>query len=115
MSRRLGREATSVGTATFAGRLYRVAWYPGLVDGYDGDVVHGELHHLDDPARSFVWLDEFEGVRRGTSSVTEPDEYERVERTVHIAGDSVVAWVYLFRGDVSAVQRVASGRWDPTI
>ncbi len=115
MSRRLALEATLVGEATFAGRLYRVAWYPGLVDGEGGDVVHGELHRLNDPERVFVWLDAFEGVTRGTSSVTGPDEYECVERTVRTETGSAVAWVYLFSGDVPGLQRVATGRWRPPV
>ena len=39
MSRRLAGEAELLGEAMFTGRLYRVAWYPGLVDGENGDVV----------------------------------------------------------------------------
>ena len=115
MSRRLAREAELLGEATFTGRLYRVAWYPGLVDGENGDVVSGELYRLKDPEQAFVRLDEFEGVTRGTSSVTEHDEYARVERTVQTDTGSTVAWVYLFRGDVTVLQRVAPGRWDPAI
>jgi gamma-glutamylcyclotransferase (GGCT)/AIG2-like uncharacterized protein YtfP len=115
MSRRLAGEAELLCEATFTGRLYRVAWYPGLVDGEDGDVVHGELHRLNDPERAFVRLDEFEGVTRGTSSVTEQDAYARVERTVQTDTGATVAWVYLFRGDVTGLHRVAPGRWDPAI
>lgn len=115
MSRRLAREAELLGEATFTGRLYRVAWYPGLVDGENGDVVHGELYRLNDPEQAFVRLDEFEGVTRGTSSVTEQDEYARVERTVQTDTGATGAWVYLFRDDVTVLQRVAPGRWDPAI
>ena len=115
MSRRLAGEAELVGEATFTGRLYRVAWSPGLVDGENGDVVHGELYRLKDPEQAFVRLDEFEGVTRGSSSVTAQLEYARVERTVQTDTGSTVAWVYLFRGDVTVLQRVAPGRWDPAI
>lgn len=111
MARRLRRDADLLGPATFTGRLYRVAWYPGLVDGHDSEIVHGELHRLHNPDRAFVWLDEFEGVTRGTSSVTEPDRYERVERPVRTARGSDVAWVYLYRGEVSHLVRVNEGRW----
>lgn len=88
---------------------------PGAGGRGGGDVVHGELHRLNDPERVFVWLDAFEGVARGTSSVTGPDEYERVERTVHTETGSAVAWVYLFSGDVPGLQRVATGRWDSAV
>ncbi len=46
---------------------------PGLVDGENGDVVYGELYRLKDPEQAFARLDEFEGVTRGTSSVTGED------------------------------------------
>lgn len=115
MSRCLAGEAELLGEATFTGRLYRVAWYPGLVDGAHGDVVHGELYRLKDPEQAFVRLDEFEGVTRGTSSVTDEDAYARVERTVQTDTGSTVAWMYLFRGDVTVLKRVAPGRWDPAI
>jgi gamma-glutamylcyclotransferase (GGCT)/AIG2-like uncharacterized protein YtfP len=111
MSRRLAREADLLGPATFQGRLYRVAWYPGLVDGEIGDVVHGELHRLRDPDEALVWLDEFEGVTRGDSSVTEPDEYERVERHVTTNPGGATAWVYLYRGPTGSLERLVNGRW----
>lgn len=113
MSRRLGCEATLVGEATFTGRLYRAAWYPGLVEGYADDAVRGELHRLHDPEQAFVWLDEFEGVTRGASSVTGPDQYERVERSVTTSAGSAKAWVYLYRGGVAGLTRVAGGSWTP--
>ena len=113
MARRLEREAELVGAATFTGRLYRVAWYPGLVDGDSGDIVHGELHRLHDPERAFVWLDEFEGVTRGTSSVTDPDRYQRVERATETQTGSTIAWVYLYCGDVTKLTNVSGGRWTP--
>jgi gamma-glutamylcyclotransferase (GGCT)/AIG2-like uncharacterized protein YtfP len=114
MSRRLANEGELIDAATFNGRLYRVSWYPGLVDGDAGDVVHGELHRLRDPEHSLTWLDEFEGVARGVTSVTEQDEYARVERAVRSGTGSHVAWVYLYRGSVAALERVATGRWVPT-
>ena len=85
------------------------------MDGENGDVVHGELYRLKDPEQAFVRLDEFEGVTRGTSSVTEQDEYARVERRVQTDTGATGAWVYLFRDDVTVLQRVAPGRWDPAI
>ena len=55
MARRLGREADLLGPATFAGRLYRVSWYPGMVDGGERDGV------LLKPASG----DECRGITRG--------------------------------------------------
>lgn len=113
MGERLRREGTLIGPATFPGRLYRVAWYPGLLDGGAGDVVHGELLRLREPERSFVWLDEFEGVTRGDSSVTGPSEYERVQRSVTGPDGPLRAWAYLYRGSIGACEPVPGGRWRP--
>ncbi len=111
MARRLGHDAELVSAATFTGRIYRVAWYPGLVDAKPPDVVHGELHRLRDPEGALVWLDEFEGVTHGASSVTDPDDYERAARAVQTATGTRVAWTYLYLRDVSDLTRVNDGRW----
>jgi gamma-glutamylcyclotransferase (GGCT)/AIG2-like uncharacterized protein YtfP len=113
MGTRLRREAQLLGAATFQGRLYRVAWYPGVVDGEDGDVVHGELYRLSDPYSVFVWLDEFEGVTRGASSVTDPDEYARVVRQVTGREVGSRAWLHVYLGAVDHLARRATGRWHP--
>lgn len=103
---RLGREADVVGPATIAGLLYRISWYPGLVEG--PGLVHGEVYKLREPARSLVWLDAYESIVPGRAD----NEYERVERMVQLdAGNGLTAWVYLYRRDVSAAERVAEGRW----
>ncbi|MFB8786923.1 gamma-glutamylcyclotransferase family protein, partial [Pasteurella multocida] len=60
---RLGRAAELIGPATLRGLLYRISWYPGLVEG-DGR-VHGEVHRLKDPAASLVWLDAYESIVPG--------------------------------------------------
>ena len=113
MSRRLAGQADLVGPATFQGRLYQVSWYPGLVDGAEGEVVHGELHRLRDSEGALACLDEFEGVTHGTSSVTDPDDYERVEREVQTEAGRRTSWVYLYRGDWSQLRQVSTGKWDP--
>ncbi len=113
MGRRLRREARLVGPARVRGRLYRVSWYPGVVDGVQGEVVHGELYRLADPGGTLLWLDEFEGVTRGASSVTAPREYGRVVRDVTGPDGPVRAWVYLYRGVVVEARREHAGRWIP--
>ena len=111
MGRRLRREADLLGPATFRGRLYRIAWYPGVVDGADRDIVHGELYRLADPDSAFAWLDEFEGVTRGASNVTGPDEYTRTTRQVTARATAHVAWVYLYLGAPIDANLQPGGRW----
>jgi len=112
MGERLAREARSIGEACVAGRLYRVSWYPGLVEGTkSSERVHGEVYALDDPARSLLWLDAYEGVAEGGNGSA---DYARAERTARLArGGEVRVWVYVYRGDVSDLTIVPGGRWLP--
>jgi len=108
--RRLRSEARLVGAASIPGRLYRVGWYPGLVEAGAGSArVHGEVYALADPARSLVWLDDYESIVPGKEA---DNEYIRVERPVQLASDQeIAAWVYLYQKDVAGLELVADGRW----
>lgn len=109
-SRALMAEADSLGAATIPGVLYRISWYPGLVEAA-GSTVHGEVFRLRDPARSLVWLDAYEGIVPGDAAGNR-NEYERVERAVRLgSGTELAAWVYLYRADVTGCAPVADGRW----
>jgi gamma-glutamylcyclotransferase (GGCT)/AIG2-like uncharacterized protein YtfP len=112
MGARLAREAELTGPATIQGRLYRIAWYPGLVETADaGERVHGEVYRLADPAASLVWLDAYEGLVPGG---LEGSEYGRVAREVRLAdGRSLTAWVYIYLCDTEAHTHLADGRWRP--
>lgn len=115
MGERLRAEAALVGSATVQGRLYRVSWYPAIIESSaDADRVHGEVYRLENPAASLAWLDAYEGLTRDASSVTEPDEYQRVERPARLASnhDIINAWVYLYRHPVTGLGHIASGRWE---
>ena len=107
---RLAREARLVGAATTPGRLYAISWYPGLLAPAEpGDVVHGEVWRLDDPASSLVWLDVYEGI---DPSSTGDDDYERaLETCVLASGEALQAWLYRYRRPVQEATRVRSGRW----
>lgn len=112
MGERLAREARLLGPASIQGRLYRISWYPGLVDSdAPHERVHGEVYGLDRPAQSIEWLDAYEGLEPRT---TRGGEYERVARPVLLAsGAEITAWVYLYRADVAGLQALADGRWVP--
>ena len=107
---RLRSEARLVGAASMPGRLYRVGWYPGLVEAAAGvSRVHGEVYALADPAGSLAWLDAYESMVPGEEA---SNEYVRAERAVQLAsGQQLTAWVYLYQWDVTGVQQVADGRW----
>ena len=91
------------------GRLYRVGWYPGLVEAAAGGArVHGEVYALADPAATLAWLDDYELIVPGKEA---SNEYVRVERAVQLAsGQEVSAWVYLYQRDVAGL---AAGRRRP--
>ena len=110
MGARLQAEARLIGAATLAGRLYRVSWYPGVVESTDPEQrVHGEVYALADPVRALAWLDAYEGIAPGSR---ESGEYTRVERPVRLdSGEEITAWVYLYQKDVSQLPLVADGRW----
>ena len=78
------------GAATVRGRLYPNGPYRGFVPDRDGDEVAGELFEVDDAL--LADLDEYEG-----------PEYPRVILDVtNESGETVSAWVYIFRAAPSA-------------
>jgi gamma-glutamylcyclotransferase (GGCT)/AIG2-like uncharacterized protein YtfP len=101
-ARRLRREATLVGSARMAGRLYRVRWYPGLRPAREStDWVTGELYRLRMPLRTLAALDRYES-----------RQYRRVEGEAVLAnGDCLRCWVYLWGLRVSEHRRIGSGEW----
>jgi gamma-glutamylcyclotransferase (GGCT)/AIG2-like uncharacterized protein YtfP len=109
---RLRREAHLIGEATLQGRLYSLGRYPVLVEPADGRyAVHGEVYALNTPATSLKWLDDYEGIVPGKPGL---GPYERVERPVCLAaGDTLTAWVYLYRRSVRTRPEVLSGYWVP--
>jgi gamma-glutamylcyclotransferase (GGCT)/AIG2-like uncharacterized protein YtfP len=114
MGDRLRGEAKLIGAAVMQGRLYTLSWYPAAVASDDpSDYVIGEVYQLDNPIHSLGWLDEYEGIIPA-QSMTKGAEYSRVERSVRVArGGNVMAWVYLYQGDVTRLARITSGRWAP--
>jgi gamma-glutamylcyclotransferase (GGCT)/AIG2-like uncharacterized protein YtfP len=109
---RLRREARLLGKATIAGRLYSLGRYPVLIDAAGSNyAVHGEVYALNTPATSLLWLDDYEGIVPGRPELS---PYERVERAVRLAsGQTLPAWVYLYRRSVRARPEVPDGRWVP--
>lgn len=107
---RLSQEAIRVAPAVVTGALYDLGRYPGLVaGGASGNVVHGEVVKLHDPARSLVWLDAYESIdpRPGAHN-----EYVRDEIPVTLEdGSSVAAWVYRYILDADGFPLIPSGRW----
>lgn len=69
-ARWLSEHSERLGAATAKGKLFRIGWYPGLVE-CGKEIVTGELLLLDDPSLVLERLDIYEGIEQG--------EYERKE------------------------------------
>ncbi len=60
---RLRAEASFVAEGTFAGRLYRVVWYPAAIHEADGgQEVHGEIYKMTNPTTLLAALDQYEEI-----------------------------------------------------
>lgn len=99
-ARLLAQDAVLLGPARVHGRLYQLGRYPGMLAPLaPQDWVTGELYRVSAASELLPKLDEYEG-----------PEFERVlERAHRSARAPVKTWVYLYRGQVSEDQRIASG------
>ncbi len=99
---RLAQTARLIGQATWQGRLYRVAEFPGAVASDDeGEQVVGELYELGAGAEALLAeLDAYEEV---------PEDYVRVRSAVACAGRGFEAWVYVWNRPTDGLGRIESG------
>lgn len=96
-----------LGPATCPGKLYRIAWYPGLMHSkYEKYIVKGELYQLHETENLFRILDEYEGIN---PLYPTEGEYKRVKRTVTFEGDTLESWVYLYQGVRKGLRLIRSG------
>ncbi len=89
-----------LGGGIVRGRMFRIAWYPGVVLDPDAGDVAGELHAVD-PAM-LAALDEYEG-----------SEYLRTRVSVDRGPGMppLDAWIWEYRMPVGGLARIASGDW----
>ena len=104
----LERHGRYQGPASFQGRLFLVADYPGAVPSLDANhQVRGDLYGLPDPLRILTRLDAYEGCATeapGTGLF-------RRERWLirRAAGGTCMAWVYVYRRPTSGLTPIPSG------
>jgi len=97
-----------LGRGSVAGRLFRVSWYPGMVeaDGPDQRVL-GEVWRLADPGRAWALLDEFEGVIPGKPDIS---RYRRAVVDVTLDdGTPLACQAYLLNYPTADLEPIPSG------
>jgi gamma-glutamylcyclotransferase (GGCT)/AIG2-like uncharacterized protein YtfP len=99
--------ARFLGEAAWRGELYRVDWYPGAVEGGDGEMVRGELYLLVEPAATLTALDDYEEC--GPAGGQEGEYRRVVTRVMRPDGREVAAWIYLYNRPVEGLEKIASG------
>jgi gamma-glutamylcyclotransferase (GGCT)/AIG2-like uncharacterized protein YtfP len=108
MYRLMAKHGSFVDEATYQGRLYKVASYPGVVPSDDPkNTVHGEVYQLHHADAVLPCLDQYEGCGPG---FPEPTEYIRAKQEVSLRnGNAVSAWVYLYNRPTEALESIESG------
>jgi gamma-glutamylcyclotransferase (GGCT)/AIG2-like uncharacterized protein YtfP len=101
MQATLAHAARLVGHASWRGRLYRAAEFPGAVPCNEDEFVGGELYELGEGAATLLeQLDAYEGV---------PHDYLRVRSTVECEGHNFEAWIYIWNRPTDGLERIESG------
>jgi gamma-glutamylcyclotransferase (GGCT)/AIG2-like uncharacterized protein YtfP len=107
MGEKLLQHAELLGSASCQGKLYRIAWYPGLVNSkFDKYKVDGELYKMHDAQALFLILDEYEGIH---PEYPTEGEYRRVLRSVTFEDSTIESWVYIYQGKVVGLRWIKSG------
>lgn len=105
IARQLHAVSRHVGIGTVWGKLYRVADYPGLVPGPQGQVI-GDLFALPDPAATLALLDDYEEC---SDQHPAPHEYRRERLIVETANGPATAWTYIYARDTNMLPLIAGG------
>lgn len=82
------------------GSLYRIDWYPGLIDDSSSSIVYGEIYYCDHSL--LQELDDFEG----------DYEYERKKLIVCTSDrNELEAFVWVYKKSVDSLEKIPSGDW----
>ena len=109
MSKRLAREAWSLGPAHTSGRLYDFGKWPGLRQSKEDELyVHGEVYRLNEPATSLAWLDAYEGIG---PEVLNPEYRRLIGRAELSSGLGIETWIYVYQWSTEAGRELPDGRW----
>jgi gamma-glutamylcyclotransferase (GGCT)/AIG2-like uncharacterized protein YtfP len=103
------QHAYLIGHACWQGRLYLVSNYPGAVpSAIKTEYVLGEVWQLHSSEQAFSFLDEYEECAPQSPL---PYEYERVLAPVQLGGQTLTAWIYLYRLETAGLRQILSGEF----
>ncbi len=104
----LAQYADCIGTASYQGRLYQVAHYPGAVPSEKPDhQTKGEVYALLEPGQILPKLDEYEECG---PDFAEPTEYIRKKKEVVLSsGQTLMAWIYIYNRSTDNLPEIISG------
>lgn len=107
MARFLETRSRFLGEATVRGRLYDLGDYPGMLEPLNSeDWVRGELIELNEPEKTMLELDRYEGC---FPEHPQPYVFERKLEEIVGSEGIVPGWVYWFRGKADEERRIGSG------
>jgi pyruvate carboxylase len=107
LHRLLARNSDYIGMATYQGRMYQVAEYPGIIASEDSkDQVVGELYLLSNTIKLLSVLDEYEEF-----DADKPDKslFVRTKVQVQLNGQEVESYAYLYNRPTQADTQIVSG------
>ena len=105
----LKSKSTFLGEGFVYGQLYDIGKYPGLL--YDNQLpskVIGHIFQLSNPAEMLPNLDYYECVGEGFEP---PNEYRREAITVHLNGENLLCWAYLYNSATDNLHQIESGNY----
>lgn len=101
--------STLVGEGFFAGKLYRVSWYPGAVYLPKSECrVYGEIYLLHDFESLILRLDEYEDVLEDETKSLYLRKSVPVQQP---NGTQLRCWTYLYNQPLQHLPLVESGRF----
>ncbi len=99
-------KARFVAAGNTRGTLYDLGAFPGMKEGNNGSLVHGELYELVDPQTFFDTLDLIEGY---WPEQPERSLYVRKLVVVNTAMGEKSAWAYILNQPLSDLKPIPSG------
>lgn len=100
---------TLLGTATIKGTMYDMGTYPVVTSKDTGRLIKGELYEINNPLEfsfAMAQLDDYEGLYPEEGQEA---DYEREVVDVNFNGETITAWVYWYKKDVTGKPVVESG------